>query len=142
MERRVVGDRHVSASEAIRGFTLAEVLVAVFLVALVVLGAAPMFIQAQRGNATAGDLGAVGAKATERLELLREQDYDDLSPGGSLTANATGYFDAADPEVLVRWTIADNATPPETRRITVRAVALRQLSGPARSLTVQTLRGD
>lgn len=124
------------------GFTLIEVLLALFLIGLGVLAVAPMFVYATRGNATGADFGSVGAIAVERMELLREEAWHSLNTGGSLTANSTGFFDTSESGYLVRWQIADNASPSLTRVITVRAIALRQLSGPRREVTLTTLRGQ
>lgn len=123
------------------GFTLLEVIVALFLMALGVLAAAPMFIYAMQGNAVGGDLGTVGAEAVERMELLRSQGYTTLTAGGSLTAGVTGYTDTSDPDVIVRWLITDNATPIGTKTIQVRAIARRQAVGLAKQVTLTSVRG-
>ena len=125
-----------------RGFSLLEVLIALFLLAIGVLAAAPMFVYASKGNATGADFGSVGALAVERMELLRGTEYASLTPGGSLTANVNGYFDASNPGFAVRWTIANVGSPSATRSITVRARALRELEGPQRQVTLSTLRGN
>lgn len=123
------------------GFSLIEVLVALFLIAVGVLAVAPMFIYASRGSATGGDFGRVGALAVERMERLRETEYESLAIGGSTTTSLSGYFDESDPDVIVRWQIAVHATPSETQRITVRAVSRRAGIGPRREVTLTTLRG-
>jgi prepilin-type N-terminal cleavage/methylation domain-containing protein len=124
-----------------KGFTLVEVLVAVFLIGIGVLAAAPMFVYAMQGNATGADFGSVGAVAVERMELLRAQAYNSLPAGGSLTTNTTGYFDNSNPEVLVRWVITTNASPLGTKTITVRAVANRQVVGLQKDVELTTVRG-
>jgi len=128
-------------SKGSKGFTLLEVLIAVFLIGIGVLAAAPMFVYAMQGNATGADFGSVGAVAVERMELLRADSYTNLAAGGSLTANTTGYFDNSDPEVLVRWVITDNMTPVGTKTITVRAVANRQVIGLQKDVELTTVRG-
>jgi len=124
-----------------RGFTLVEVLVALFLIGIGVLAAAPMFIYAMQGNAVGADFGSVGAVAVERMELLRAQDYSALLAGGSLTTSVTNYFDNTDPEVLTRWSITDNTTPPNTKTIQVRVIATRQVVGQQKEVTLTTIRG-
>jgi len=128
-------------SKGSKGFTLLEVLIAVFLIGIGVLAAAPMFVYAMQGNATGADFGSVGAVAVERMELLRADSYTNLAAGGSLTTNTTGYFDNSDPEVLVRWVITDNMTPVGTKTITVRAVANRQVIGLQKDVELTTVRG-
>lgn len=127
------------------GFTLVEVLLALFLLAIGVLAAAPMFIYAMRGNAAGADFGSSGALAVERMEVLRSTKYLDLTAGGSLTSDATvggvDYFDNSDPDFSVRWQIVDNASPANTKTITVRAEARRQVVGQQKGVTLTTLRG-
>ena len=125
-----------------RGFTLLETLLALFLLGLVVLWIAPMFLLVSNGNAASSDLGEVGAIAVERMEILRAERYDDLTAGGSLTSNVAGYSDVSNPGLQVRWVIVNNLTPPSTKIITLRATALRELTGPRRDVTLSTLRGD
>lgn len=128
--------------EGARGFSLVEVLVALLLISLGLLAAAPMFVYAMQENAVGADLGTVGAVAVERMELLRSQNYGMLAPGGSLTGNVTGYFDNSHPDVTVRWTIADTTVGPvDVKTITVRAIAKRHVVGQRKSITMTTSRG-
>jgi len=130
-----------SIGRTARGFSLLEVLVALFLIALGVLAAAPMFVYAMQGNAAGADFGSVGAIAVERMELLRSLDFGALPAGGSLTTSTSGYSDSSDPEFIVRWRITDNATPPTVKVVTVRAIAVRQVVGQRKEITLTTLRG-
>jgi prepilin-type N-terminal cleavage/methylation domain-containing protein len=123
------------------GFTLVEVLIAMFLIGIGVLAAAPMFIYAMQGNAVGGDFGSVGATAVEHMELLRSQDWGTLTAGGSLSTSVANYFDTSDPDVTVRWSITDNTTPAQTKTIQVRAVANRQVVGERKDVTLTTIRG-
>jgi prepilin-type N-terminal cleavage/methylation domain-containing protein len=136
---RGMSDRETARSSA--GFTLIEVLVALVLIGIGVLAAAPMFVYAMQGNAVAADFGSVGAIAVERMELLRSQDYTTLAPGGSLTSSVSGYSDTSNPDYVVRWQIADNAVPSGTRSVTVRAIAVRRVVGARKEITLTTLRG-
>lgn len=127
------------------GFTLVEVLLALVLLAVGVLAAAPMFVYAMKGNAGASDFGVVGALAVERMELLRSEDYPDLDAGGSLTANTTvggvDYFDTSNDGFVLRWTIVDATPIANTKTITVRALAERQVIGEQKEVTLTTVRG-
>ena len=125
-----------NASGGAGGFTLVEVMLALFLIGIGVLAAAPMFILAMQGNAVGADFGWVGAVGVERMELLRTEPYSSLPAGGSLTVNAAGYFDTSTPGVTVRWTIADNTTPARTKTITVLVVADRQVVGDRKNVTI------
>ncbi len=124
------------------GMTLVEVLMALFLIGIGVLAAAPMFIYAMQGNAVGADLGTVGAVAVERMELLRSSNYGVLTAGGSLGGNVSGYFDNSNPAVTVRWTIADTVVGSVAMKtITVRALANRQVVGERKDITMTTERG-
>jgi len=122
------------------GFTLVEVVVALFLIGIGVLAAAPMFMYAMQGNAAGADMGAVGALGVERMELLRSQAYTALAAGGTLGANTNGYFDDTTPGYVVRWRITDNVTPVGTKTIEVRAVAERAVVGAPRDVTLTPVR--
>jgi len=125
------------------GFSLVEVLVALFLIGIGVLAAAPMFVYAMQGNAVGADFGSVGAVAVERMEILRSLDYTGaaLAAGGSLNASQAGYSDLSDPDFIVRWQITDNLAPAGTKTIVVRAIAVRQVVGQRKEIVLTTMRG-
>jgi hypothetical protein len=77
------------------------------------------------------------------MERLRSTYYYLLDNGGDLSSNITDYFDASDPDVLVRWAIADNPNPPaETKIVSVRAIAVREVIGQSKEVTIVTMRGE
>ena len=126
-----------------KGFTLIEVVLALFILAVGVIATAPLFIYAVKENAVSGDLGAVGDQAVRRMELLRATIYPNLTNGGDLESNVTGYFDDTNSGFVVRWTIANNPNPPaSTKTIAVRAVADRQVIGRAEQVTMFGIRGE
>ena len=130
-----------------RGFTLLEVLVAMALIAFGVLAVAPMFIYAAQSNAVGSDYGHLGALAVDRMERLRELDFKDplLAAGGSLTDNVTNgvdYFDASNPEGIIRWKVDDALAFAGTKTVTVRAVARRAVVGLPKEVIVATVRGE
>jgi len=137
---RVVDHGLVTRGGDQRGTSLVEVLVALFLISIALLGASPMFVLATKQDAAGADMGRIGARATARMELLRTTPFHDLDPGGSLVSDATGYFDASDPDVAVRWEIIDGGGPTGTKTIAVRAVAARQVIGEPNSVELRTLR--
>jgi prepilin-type N-terminal cleavage/methylation domain-containing protein len=124
------------------GFSLVEVLIALFLLAIGLLAVAPLYAYGVRMAAASGDLGTVDARAVNRMEVLRATGFGSLAAGGSLTSNAAGFFDTSDPDVIVRWTIADNATPATLKTITVRAQATRRAAGLQKEITLTTRRGQ
>lgn len=141
MERDFMGDRELVMRESNSGFTLVETIVALFLIGLGVLAAAPMFMYAMQGNAVGGEKGEAGALAVEQMEILRAADYSTLTAGGSLTVDTTGYVDTSDPDHTIRWLIASNTTPPGSLAISVRVVPSGAIPGSSREVTLTTLRG-
>ncbi len=125
------------------GFTLIEVVLAMFLISVGLIATAPLFVLAARQNTVGQKLGSAGAAAVRRMELLRAAPYASLAVGGNLAGNVGGYFDASDPEVLVRWTVATNPNPPAaTKVVTVRAIAVGPSLGRGKDALLITVRGD
>jgi prepilin-type N-terminal cleavage/methylation domain-containing protein len=123
------------------GFTLLEVLVAMFLTTVALLAAAPLFIQASHANDVGGDMGTVGSLAVDRMERLRQERFRDLIPGGSLEQNIDGYFDDSNPDFFIRWQIIDNGSPTRTKTVHVRAVGRLEQIGPRRQVELTSVRG-
>jgi len=122
-----------------RGQSLAEVLIALFLMAIAVLAAAPALVLSMEQNDGSADLGQAGATAIARMEQLRATPFYDLLSGGSLVSDQTGFFDDSDPQVTVRWQITSGGGPADIRTIRVRALTARR-SGPPRSVRLMMLR--
>jgi len=125
-----------------KGFTLVEVLVSLFLLALSVLAIIPLFVHAMRSNAVAGEIGTLSAVANQRMELLTQVPFDSLTAGGSLTSDATGYFDSSTPDIQLRWRITDDATPATIKTIEVSGVALRTPMGEAKEILLVGLAAE
>jgi len=127
--------------ESSSGFTLVETIVALFLIGLGVLAAAPMFMYAMQGNAIGGEKGEAGALAVEQMEILRATGYGALADGGSLTVDTAGYVDASDPDHTVRWLIEANTAPTGSKVITVRVIPAGTIPGSSRVVTLTSIRG-
>jgi Tfp pilus assembly protein PilV len=118
-----------------RGVSLLEVLASLLLLGLSLLAIVPMFLTATRSTASAGEISRLSAAAGQRMELLRQIPFDTLTAGGSLSADQTGYFDASDPDFLVRWRVTDDATPATVKTIEVWARARRSPVGSPKETT-------
>ena len=123
------------------GFSLVETLIAMFLATVAALAVAPMFVQAARANETGADMGTVGVIARDRIEQLVQLPYRDLDPGGSLTADVSGYFSDAHDEFLVRWVIVNEPTATDTVSITVLAETRIVQIGARRRVELTAIRG-
>ena len=137
MERLRLGNAMKRGSA---GFSLIEVLLALFILGLSILAVCPMFVYGMRKSASSADLGKLGAAAVREMELLRVASFGSLTAGGSLTGNVTSFSDTTNPSVILRWTIADNASPATVKTISVLAISTRAVSGPAKRIQLSTKR--
>jgi uncharacterized protein (DUF2235 family) len=114
---------------------------ALLLVAIGLLAAAPMFVYAMKVSAASADVGTDAAGAVQKLESLRQAPFATLTAGGSLNADVVGFSDTSNPAVTLRWTIADDTTPPKRKTITIVAIATRRTSmGVQKTVRFTTLR--
>jgi len=127
-------------SRSASGFSLVEVILAIFLMGLALMYAAPLFISSIKETAAGADLGSVGARAVDRMERLRQNDFYALGAGGSLTSDVTNYSDTTDAAYTVRWQIVDNGSPATMKTINVRVIASRTSNGTQKELTLATTR--
>ena len=131
----------MSRSTCQQGFTILEVVIALFLISIGVIATAPMFVYAVEESAATDDLTTIGTIAVQRIEQMRGMPFNQLQPGGSLTADVNGYFDDSDPDYLVRWMIVNATLSGRMRLIEVRVMAYRGVRGEPKEVTVTTLRG-
>ena len=124
-------------NERCDGFTLVEVMIALVLILIVLLSAAPMFVYASQINSAGAEIGSATALAEERMELLRQEVFNNLPDGGDLRNNVAGYSDTSSDGFEVRWRITDSAG---MKRIEVRAVSLSQAPGPTKEASLTFLR--
>lgn len=129
------------------GFTLLEVLIALVILAVGILGAASMQVSSMRGNSHAFDLTTAATLAADRMEILMALDYDDAlledsMPVGATTAAAINtalsdtsaidaHEDATAPDRYeIFWNVAENY-PIENCK-TVRIIVIRDDRGTPR----------
>lgn len=94
------------------GFTLIEVLIALFVLTIGILGMMVMQTTAIQGNARASSLTIASTLAGDQVEILRNTPFDDLV-NGTRTDIPTGYD--------ITWTVAA-AADPNARLLTVTVV--------------------
>ena len=127
------------------GFSLVEVLVALFMAALVFLMLAQMIGVGVEANRAASDTTKSGALAGDQLEELTQSDYADLVPGGDITADIAGFSENLDidndgvNDYVRRWEITDLGSE---MRIRVRVIALLDVIGPPKEATYVALKAD
>ena len=115
------------------GFTLVEALVAMFVTTLILLTIAELMITGLYVHRSAADITETTALAQERLEALRNTQYDSLAPGGSIAVNTAGFSENIDvdgdgvDDYSRRWEILDLG---DRKEIRVRAISLLIALGP------------
>ncbi len=140
-QEQIQARREISEHRRQAGFTLVETLLALFLIALGLLSAAPMFIYGVKVTAASADVGTLSAGAVKKLETLRQATFSTITAGGSLSSNVAGFSDTSDPAFTLRWQITDDATPPKKKTITIVAIAKRRTtSGAQKSVQFMSLR--
>jgi len=145
LKKKTRNERLRASVERAAGFSLVEVLVALFMAALVFLMIAHMLGIGVEANRAASDTTRSGALAGNRLEELTRLDYDALAPGGGLLADVGGFFDTVDinadgvNDYVRRWEITDLGAE---KRIRVRVISLVDVLGPPKDATYVTLVAD
>ena len=127
------------------GFSLIEVLVALFMATLMFLMTAQMVGLGIEANRAASDTTRASALAGDRLEELTQLDYLNLTPGGSLAADVGGFSDTLDvngdgvDDYTRRWEITDLGS---SKRIRVQVISTLDVVGPRKEATYVTLVAD
>lgn len=106
------------------GFTLIEALLAMVILSFGLIAITNLLIVAASSNSAGNMSSAATALASEQIDLLKARTYTNIVPGGSLTADTTGYFrnDAIDGvgTFKTRWQIVQIAGDQQSRFIHVR----------------------
>ncbi len=119
-----------------RGFTFIEVLIAMGIFSIGILGVAAMQIASVKGNAAAQGVTDIAVHAADRLEKLMVLPYDDIdiSAGehsvgaGNLTLitdgidnNFDGFIDEAGENgpLTIQWTVTDDMPTLNSKTVTV-----------------------
>ena len=127
------------------GFSLVEVMVALFMATLVFLVIAQMLGVGVEAGRASSDMTRAASLAGERLEELTRSEFVDLVPGGSLVADVGGFSETLDldgdglNDYTRRWEVTDLGTE---MRIRVRVFALLDVVGPAKETTFVALKAD
>lgn len=95
------------------GFTLVEVLVAMGVFSLMLLGLAAGMTTAMRANQTSYLSAVATSLAQDKLEELQAKNPPDIAPGGPVTSTVAGVTFARS------WTVAANSPAVGLRRIDV-----------------------
>jgi prepilin-type N-terminal cleavage/methylation domain-containing protein len=98
------------------GFTLIEVLVAMIILAIGILGLAPMLVISMQGNQFSREVSEAAYLAQDRIEQLRNQATITPIPFYESSYNLNGEYNRS---VVVADRSVDNTVPPGVYRLTV-----------------------
>jgi len=131
-----------SGSNNERGFSLVEALVTIFIMGIVLLGIAQLIGVSVHLKRASEDVTSATALAEQKLEELKNVDYDTLAAGGSITGDLPGFFDSPDldgdgtAEFTRRWQVLDLGSGKVMR---VRVLSNLAAYGPAKESNMSVL---
>ena len=146
--RRIMKSTHAVEAGKARieaGFSLIEVLVALFMAGLVFLMMAQLLGVGVEASRAASDTTKAAALASDRMEELTQSAYEDLVAGGDINADVGGFSEILDTDAdgvddyVRRWEITDLGS---SMRIRVRVIALLDVIGPPKEATFVTLKAS
>jgi type IV pilus assembly protein PilV len=119
-----------------KGFTLLEVMIAVFLLAVAIMGTASLTTSVIKGNSSSQTLTTATTLAKDKMEELKATNYTDLPPPGSpdyAKADGTVQTSATGSYYTRSWTapgtntktITVTVTWPMNRTVTLKTIRAR-----------------
>ena len=124
--KRMKNVRKVLKGTGEEGFTILEILFAVCVLTIGILAVASMQVASINGNGLAGDLSVATCVATDQMEKLIQESYDDVTTTASPVAS--GIYS-------VHWTVAEDAVFDDTKTVTL--VVSWTLRGIPKNVTIQ-----
>lgn len=92
----------------VKGFTLLEVLIALIILAVGILGAASMQVSSIRGNSQARQISEASSLVSDRIEIVMSRSYDDLE-SSNVPEVVDGY--------ILSWIVAEDDPLPDLKRV-------------------------
>lgn len=125
-----------------RGFSLVEALVSIFVMGIVLLGIAQLIGVSVQLKKASEDVTSATALAEQKLEELKNVDFDTLVAGGSINGDLAGFFDNPDvdgdgnADFTRRWQVLDLGAGKVMR---VRVLSQLAAFGPAKESNMSVL---
>lgn len=98
------------------GFTLIECVISIVLILVGLLAVYSLVVYSVQTQLRSGNLVTANSLARQKVEELRNAAR---TAGGSLTTNATNYFDTPTTTLTRRWQISDDPAGTQTVTVTV-----------------------
>jgi type IV pilus assembly protein PilV len=111
------------------GFTLIEVIISIFILAVVLLAISSLVCSIMRSNSQSRELTAATTLAQDKLESLRQRSFSSLTPGSDSVR--LGNID-----YIRQWAVA------VTGNIAIITVKLNWASRGGHQISLTTLRGE
>lgn len=125
-----------------RGFSLIEALITIFVMGIMLLGIAQLIGVSVHLKKASEDVTSATVLAEQKLEELKNVEFDTLAAGGSVNVDLAGFFDTPDvdgdgaADYTRRWEVQDLGTGKVTR---VRVVSQLASYGPAKESNLSAL---
>jgi type IV pilus assembly protein PilV len=110
-----------------KGFTLIEIMVAIFILVVALLGVAAVTVSVINGNAFSKDITSATTLAQDKIEELKDTAYDSIVSGSDTSSIYTRTWTVTSPitdsktiVVVVSWSRGGN-----TRNVTLRSIVTR-----------------
>lgn len=100
------------------GFSLVEVLVALSLLSMMLIGATPLFVFVTRANSAAEDQTFSSALASEKAEEMKRMPLASVASGADVVYRDNIAYDRV-------WVVANDTPHPTMRTVTVTVTARR-----------------
>ncbi|MCD6188228.1 MAG: prepilin-type N-terminal cleavage/methylation domain-containing protein [Desulfuromusa sp.] len=110
------------------GFTLLEIIIALFVFSIGILGVSAMQLTSLKGNSKAARITEASNVAADQIEKIMGLPYGTFTDGSGTSAGADGLDDfpttdgstvSADGNYKVYWNVAENVPSPNTKTIKV-----------------------
>ena len=110
-----------------KGFTLVEIMIAIFILVIALLGLISVTVMVIKGNSFSKTMTTATTLAKDKMEQLKNTGYDS-SPGGPETAES----------IYTRtWTVTPNDPAPNMKKIVV--TVTWDWQGTTRNVTLMTI---